>query len=136
MATLGTDSLTYVGDAPSDGTAWSRLNGAWARLAASTTLPLMDGTAAAGVATTYSRGDHVHPTDTSRAPIASPTFTGTVQAPTAAANDNSTAVATTAFVKAQNYMTGNQTITLTGDVTGSGTTSIVTTLAVIDGGVF
>lgn len=37
--------------------------------AASTTLPIVDGTAAAGVATTYARGDHVHPTDTSRAAV-------------------------------------------------------------------
>lgn len=29
--------------------------------------PAMDGTAAAGIAATYSRSDHVHPTDTSRA---------------------------------------------------------------------
>lgn len=29
--------------------------------------PAMDGTAAAGIAVTYSRSDHVHPTDTSRA---------------------------------------------------------------------
>ena len=33
---------------------------------ASTALPLMDGTAAAGSSTAWSRGDHVHPTDTSR----------------------------------------------------------------------
>lgn len=33
----------------------------------STTLPLMDGTAAIGTEQTYARGDHVHPTDTSRA---------------------------------------------------------------------
>lgn len=32
----------------------------------STTLPLMDGTAAVGTEQTYARGDHVHPTDTSR----------------------------------------------------------------------
>jgi len=32
----------------------------------STTPPLMDGTAAAGTATAYARGDHVHPSDTSR----------------------------------------------------------------------
>ncbi len=32
----------------------------------STTAPLMDGTASAGSATTVSRGDHKHPTDTSR----------------------------------------------------------------------
>lgn len=33
---------------------------------ASSTAPSMDGTAAAGTATTYARADHVHPTDTSR----------------------------------------------------------------------
>ena len=35
---------------------------------ASSTTPSMDGTAAVGAATTYARADHVHPTDTSRAP--------------------------------------------------------------------
>lgn len=35
-----------------------------------TTAPLMDGTAAVGTATTYSRSDHKHPTDTSRASTA------------------------------------------------------------------
>lgn len=35
-------------------------------LPASTTLPLMNGTAAAGTAVAWARGDHVHPTDTSR----------------------------------------------------------------------
>ncbi len=43
--------------------------------------PNMDGVAAAGSATAFSRADHVHPTDTSRAPVASPTFTGTVTEP-------------------------------------------------------
>jgi len=44
--------------------------------------PLMDGTAAAGTAATAARSDHVHPTDTTRAPLASPAFTGTPTAPT------------------------------------------------------
>jgi len=44
----------------------------------SSTTPVMDGTAAVGTATTAARADHVHATDTSRAPLASPTFTGTV----------------------------------------------------------
>lgn len=35
--------------------------------AASTTTPLMDGTAAVGTQLAFARGDHVHPTDTSRA---------------------------------------------------------------------
>ena len=39
------------------------------------------------------------------APLASPVFTGTPTAPTPATADNSTAVATTAFVKAQGYAT-------------------------------
>ena len=58
----------------------------------------MDGTAAPGTATPYSREDHVHPTDTSRAPLASPTFTGTPAAPTATAGTSTTQIATTAFV--------------------------------------
>lgn len=61
--------------------------------------PLMDGTAAVGVATKMAREDHRHPTDTTRAPLASPAFTGTPTAPTPATNDNSTKLATTAFVK-------------------------------------
>jgi hypothetical protein len=44
---------------------------------AATANPLMDGTVAPGTSLKYARGDHVHPTDTSRAPTASPTFTGT-----------------------------------------------------------
>jgi len=68
--------------------------------AASSATPLMDGTAAAGSSTSWSRGDHVHPIDTSRAPLASPVFTGDPQAPTAAPGDNDTSIATTAFVHA------------------------------------
>jgi hypothetical protein len=41
----------------------------------------VDGTATVGTSTRYARADHVHPTDTSRAPVASPTFTGTVTIP-------------------------------------------------------
>lgn len=44
----------------------------------SSTTPTMDGVAAVGTGTTTARADHVHPTDTSRAPIASPSFTGTL----------------------------------------------------------
>lgn len=38
--------------------------------------PIVDGTAAPGTSTKWTPIDHVHPTDTSRAPTASPTFTG------------------------------------------------------------
>lgn len=61
----------------------------------------MNGTQAAGSSNLYARADHVHPTDTSRAPLASPTFTGTPAAPTAAVDTNTTQLATTAFVLAQ-----------------------------------
>lgn len=39
-----------------------------------------------------------------KAPLASPAFTGTPTAPTPATGDNSTKIATTGFVKAQNYI--------------------------------
>jgi hypothetical protein len=59
---------------------------------ASTANPLMNGTATPGVATAWSRGDHVHPTDTSRAaasalasylPLVGGTLSGALTAPQA-----------------------------------------------------
>ena len=67
---------------------------------ASATAPAMDGTATTGTATRFARADHVHPTDTSRAPLASPALTGTPTAPTPANGTNTTQIATTAFVRA------------------------------------
>jgi hypothetical protein len=61
----------------------------------SSTTPLVNGTAAVGTATTAARADHVHGTDTTRAPLASPTFTGTVTVPTPI---NSTDAATKQYV--------------------------------------
>lgn len=58
----------------------------------------MDGVQSAGALSTAARGDHRHPTDTSRAPINSPNLTGTPTAPTAPAGTNTTQLATTAFV--------------------------------------
>jgi Repeat of unknown function (DUF5907)/Chaperone of endosialidase len=68
-------------------------------------------------------------TAVSYAPINAPVFTGDARAVTPATADNDTSIATTAFVKAQGYQTANQTITLSGDVTGSGATAIATTIA-------
>lgn len=48
---------------------------------ASASAPLMDGSATVGTSLRYSREDHVHPTDTSRAAAASPTFTGVMTVP-------------------------------------------------------
>lgn len=67
------------------------------------------------------------------APLNSPVFTGDPQAPTPAPTDNDQSIATTAFVKAQGYLTGNQTITISGDNTGSGTTAIATTTTGLQG---
>jgi|HubBroStandDraft_2_1064218.scaffolds.fasta_scaffold00040_39 hypothetical protein len=86
---IAVSSPAGIPDAPSDGTTYARNSGAWVHLAhtditdwttalapyalitsvplASSTTPLMDGTAAIGNATTWARANHVHPTDTSRA---------------------------------------------------------------------
>lgn len=63
------------------------------------TTPVMDGTAATGTSKRFAAEDHVHPSDTSRAPVASPTLTGTPTAPTATSGTNNTQIATTAFVQ-------------------------------------
>ena len=67
------------------------------------------------------------------APLASPAFTGTPTAPTAGSSDNSTQIATTAFVKAQGYGTGTVTSVTVGSglsggtITTTGTISLPTT---------
>jgi hypothetical protein len=48
---------------------------------ASSAAPSANGTASAGASNSFARGDHVHPTDTTRAPVGSPSFTGTVTLP-------------------------------------------------------
>jgi hypothetical protein len=68
---------------------------------AGTSTPVVNGTAAVGTSLLYARQDHVHGTDTTRAPLASPTFTGTPLAPTAAVDTNTTQIATTTFVLGQ-----------------------------------
>lgn len=96
--------------------------------------PLMDGTASAGSRKAYSRGDHRHPTDTSRAPVASPEFTGTPKAPTATRGTSTTQIATTAFVadglslkanSASPALSGTPTAPTAGP--GTNTTQIATT---------
>ena len=57
------------------------------------------------------------------------TLNNTATGQTPATNDNSTKLATTEFIKNQSYLSANQTITVSGDATGSGTTSIILTLA-------
>lgn len=63
------------------------------------------------------------------AKLDSPALVGTPTAPTPAGSDNSTKLATTAFIKGLGYLTDNNTITISGDASGSGTTAIALTLA-------
>jgi hypothetical protein len=60
--------------------------------------PSMDGTAARGTSTHYARADHVHPTDTTLAPKANPTFTGTVNAADLILSGNLTVNGTTTTI--------------------------------------
>ena len=66
---------------------------------ATTTTPKANGTAAVGSETKWAKGDHVHPSDTTKANLASPTFTGTPKAPTASKGTSTTQLATTAYVQ-------------------------------------
>jgi hypothetical protein len=66
----------------------------------SSSMVKMDGIATLGYSDKIARSDHIHPSDTSRAPIDSPIFTGTPTAPTPILVDRSLKLATTEFVKA------------------------------------
>lgn len=84
QAVLGSDSLIFV---PHDSTKYDASNPTGYITAAavptgSSSPPAMDGTAAAGTQGSWARGDHVHPTDTSRQPIK-----GTIAADNAAAGN-------------------------------------------------
>jgi len=54
-----------------------------------------------GTSIKFAREDHSHPSDTSRAPINNPAFTGTPTAPNPDYTENNTRLATTNFVKQQ-----------------------------------
>jgi hypothetical protein len=86
-----------------------------AAMSPSNATPIVNGTAAPGVSTNFSRGDHVHPTDTSRAPVASPTFTGTATAATFAVTGTSTF---SGAISAQSI--GCTGVTATGPLAGTG----------------
>lgn len=91
----------------------------------------MDGTAAVGVSTKYVRADHVHPTDTSRAPLASPTFTGTVTSPQFA---STIATGTAPFTVASTTLVSNLNAQYIGGTPLSGLEPAITTLPVAKGG--
>ncbi len=121
-ASLASPALTGVPTAPTAavGTNSTQLaTTAFVVGQAGTATPSINGTAAVGTSLSFARQDHVHPTDTSRAALASPSFTGTPTAPTPATTDNSTTLATTAFVKAQGYTTAASTVTSVAGQTGA-----------------
>lgn len=108
--------------------------------------PVIDGTAAPGTATRYARADHVHPTDTTRAPLVSPTFTGTVTLPSGQAlvapvlgtpasgnasnltNINASNISSGTLAVARGG-TGASTLTAHGVVIGEGTSAVAITSA-------
>jgi hypothetical protein len=107
-----------ITDAPNDGLTYGRQNLGWISISGSgaspsSATPAMDGVGASGSSLLYSRGDHVHPSDTSRAAVtyvdaqdalkanlASPVFSGTPTTPTASPGTNTLQIASTAFVAA------------------------------------
>jgi hypothetical protein len=103
-APLASPSLTGVPVAPTaavDTNTTQIATTAMVLAQAASATPLIDATVAVvGVSTRFARGDHVHPTDTTRAPLASPALTGVPVAPTASALNNSTQISTTAYADA------------------------------------
>jgi hypothetical protein len=83
----------------------------------------------AGSSLRYSRQDHRHPIDATRAPLDSPVFTGTPAAPTPPAETNSTRLATTEFVQGQGFVRQTRTIFTSPGLTGGGDLSGNRTLA-------
>lgn len=86
--------------------------------------PLVDGTAAVGTSLRFARQDHVHPTDTTRAPLASPTFTGTVTIPAGASISGFAPLASPTFTGTPSLPTGTTAVTQTA---GNNTTAVATT---------
>lgn len=97
--------------------------------------PAMDGTASPGSTGQWADGGHVHPTDTTRAPIASPALTGTPTAPTAAAGTDTTQIATTAFVQdaKESVQSDLTSISATGSTNTTGATITAGTYFYLDG---
>jgi hypothetical protein len=67
---------TYVWD----GEKWKGAGGNSVKAGPSNVLPTMDGSVSPGILPGYSRGDHQHPSDTTRAVIDSPAFIGSLTA--------------------------------------------------------
>ena len=106
---------------------------------AASSAPVMNGSAVVGTSVKFARADHVHPSDTAKANLASPALTGVPTAPTAAADTDTTQIATTAYVVGQTYakigspsLTGTPTAPTAASDTN--TTQIATTAYVVGQG--
>lgn len=97
----GTTQVVKVNTQPADTNSQVVASTAFVVGQASSTAPVMNDTAAVGTSLKYARADHVHPSDTTKANLNSPSLTGVPLAPTAAVGTNTTQVATTAFVNAE-----------------------------------
>lgn len=80
---------------------------------AASATPANNGTAAVGTSLRYARGDHVHNSDSTKADLTSPTFTGDPKAPTATRGDADTSIATTAFVRTPSIQSVSSSATVT-----------------------
>lgn len=103
-ALLANSALTGAPTAPApaqDDSSQRVVNSAWYAGQAGGASPLVNGTAAPGVSLRFARQDHVHPIDATRAPIASPTLTGTPSAPTPPLGTDSARIQTAAGVLAE-----------------------------------
>lgn len=101
---------------------------------AASATPLVNGTGAVGTSTRYARGDHVHPTDTSRAPTVSPTFTTSFTATGLVTNASLANMATTT-IKGQSVggsgapidLTATQAAAIIGSVGGALKSKLIST---------
>jgi hypothetical protein len=83
-APLASPALTGVPTAPTaatNDTSSQIATDAFVTGQAGTAVPIVDGTGTPGVSLLYARQDHVHPTDSSRAPINSPNFQNSITTP-------------------------------------------------------
>ena len=82
VISLGQSNATIGQVLTWSGSAWVPQAPALTGAAVGTAVPLGDGAASAGTAGAASREDHRHPTDVTRAPLASPVFTTSITLPT------------------------------------------------------
>src|SRR5262245_56352359 len=100
-AFTGPNPPTSAAAPPANDISTKLITSGWYGGQAGTSNPLMNGAVAVGVSFSFARQDHVHPTDTTRAPIFSPDFRGlgsVPMLPTPAGDPSTDQIATCKFV--------------------------------------